>query len=500
MTIHSFIQTKLQIALWSKLNEVLDALASGKKRILIRSANGVGKTALLAAICNWKLATHKDSIVLTTASSHTQVRRNLWGEIRAQARLSKLFGKKQIHDTVIQLDDKHYAIGISPREPENAQGFHSRSMLIAIDEATGVDREIINALMATATGDDTQIVMIYNPMTSDSFVYEAERSGEWHIITIGAMEHPNVIIEEEAIVGAVTCDSIRERLRSWSYEVAPHSDDGAYIDNKWWRKTSEMTKRILGEWAEDSGEGFIPMHLIKRAVVGVPPLNLPHISGGDLGTFTLRVNDPSPSPSTNVEGDRSKSFSSDQGVARVKALGVDIARGGEDETVFSYFDGDVQTHLRAIRTKDILTIAELIADDYANGYAIIAIDDTGIGGGVADILRSRGIPHHAVNFAQSAKGFFRQQRKQLANARAEMYFVLDDELKRGVITLADDAMLHQELASVRLKMNASTEAYLLESKDDIKSRLGRSPDRADATALARYGVKLQTLEWRKRLL
>jgi hypothetical protein len=72
-----------------------------------------------------------------------------------------------------------------------------------------------------------------------------------------------------------------------------------------------------------------------------------------------------------------------------------------------------------------------------------------------------------------------------------MYFVLDDELKRGIIQLTDDHLLHQELTSIGLRQNPSREAYLLETKDDIKHRLGRSPDRADATALARYGLRLE---------
>jgi hypothetical protein len=126
---------------------------------------------------------------------------------------------------------------------------------------------------------------------------------------------------------------------------------------------------------------------------------------------------------------------------------------------------------------------------YKEVCEIIALDDTGVGGGVTDILRSNGIPCHPINFANAAKGFLNNQHRKIANARAEMYFLLDDELKKKEIKLLDDHKLHQEIAAVRIHHGG--DKYLLENKDDIKKRLGRSPDRADATALARYGLKLE---------
>jgi hypothetical protein len=455
-TLYSFIYETLALTRWRKFDEVLDALAAGKKKILICSANGVGKTTLLAALCNWKLSTHKDSIVLTTASSYKHVRHNLWGEIRKQAHAADLYGGHKIRQDTIKLDEKHYAIAISPAAPENAQGFHSRSMLIAIDEATGVSREIINALLATGTGDDVQIVMTYNPMDTDSFVYEAERSGDWHVVTINAFEHPNVVRGTTIIEGAVTRRSISERMMTWSFEVEATSERRMRIGDTYWHRAGEAVKRILGEWAEEGGEGFIPMHLVKRSLENTPERG-------------------------------------------VKMMGVDVARGGKDETVFAFFDGGEQLPFYRFRSRDLLAVADKAREFYEKGFRILAIDDTGVGGGVTDTLRSWGIEPMAVHFAQAAKGFFRKQRKQLANARAEMYFGLDEELKKNEIRLCDDTRLHQELCSVRLRHDITSEAYMLESKDDIRRRLGRSPDRADATALARYALRLAVYANRKLL-
>src|SRR5271170_6149678 len=91
-----FAEDKLKLNVWSKMKEIFEAVApadgtAGSRKILIRSCNGAGKTTALAAICNWFFQNFPNSIVLTTTSSWIQVKRNLWGEIRKQARTGKLY-------------------------------------------------------------------------------------------------------------------------------------------------------------------------------------------------------------------------------------------------------------------------------------------------------------------------------------------------------------------------------------------------------------------------
>src|SRR6478672_8919310 len=91
-----FAEHVLGIHCWSKMREIMQAIMDGKRKILVRSCNGAGKTTAIAALCIWKLRTFADSIVLTTASSWTQVRRTLWGEIRRQIRRANLWTSKEI--------------------------------------------------------------------------------------------------------------------------------------------------------------------------------------------------------------------------------------------------------------------------------------------------------------------------------------------------------------------------------------------------------------------
>lgn len=460
-TLKDFASEHLGIVLWDKLEEIFDAVERGDRKILIRSCNGAGKTAALAAICNWKLCQAKESIVITTASSHTQVKRNLWGEIRKQAKRAALYNKGELRENFIRIADKHYAIGISPSIKENAQGFHGEKMLVVVDEATGVSREIINALFGNLTGTDAQIILAYNPIDTDSFVFEAEKNADWKQITISAFDHPNVDTNTDLIKGAVSRRWIGDMLPTWSYEVAERDEKFAFeFDGKWWRKTSQVTSRIFGEWSDEGGEGFIPMHLVARAV--------------ELAGFPGE-----------------------------KAMGIDIARGGDD-TVIAFFDGNVQLPFVTLRTRDLVEVAHQIETYYNEGWKIIALDDTGVGSGVTDILKSRGIPCHAVNFGSAASEDAHSDHRHIGNKRAELYFLLSDELKQRKIKLVDDRKLHQEITATRLVQNESSQGFFFEIKDNIRRRLGRSPDKADATVLARYALKLEAkkeaVKWKKYLM
>jgi phage terminase large subunit len=447
MSPSEFAKEKLKLTMWPKFSAVFDAVEKGHRRILVRSANGVGKTTALAALCNWKLWTSNECIVLTTSSSEKQVKHNLWGEIRRQAFKAGLYEEKDITDTRIKLDEKRFMLAVNPAKPESAQGYHAASIFIAVDEATGVRRDIISSLIATATGDDVQIVMIYNPMSADSFVYEAERSGEWKLITISALEHPNVTEENNTIKGAVTVRSTEERFALWSEEVEPNSEDGIEFRGKWWRRSLEVSRRILGMWHEDSGEGLIPRRLL---------------------TDSLVVN----------------------AAPGIRSMGVDIASGGEDETVIARFDGGIQLPFITLRTNNAEIIMKRIEEEYKNGFTSVAIDETGAIGKYTPVLLERGIEAHSVHFAAAPTKEHKAKHRRLANKRIEMYYHITEELRRGELRLLNDDKLHEELASVRLSDSSERDTYYLEKKKFVKARLGRSPDRADATCLARYAPLL----------
>ena len=113
------------------------------------------------------------------------------------------------------------------------------------------------------------------------------------------------------------------------------------------------------------------------------------------------------------------------------------------------------------------------------GAEVIKIDVTGgLGGGVADRLREMGHTVQGVNSSQSAI-----DRDRFLNARAEMYWTLREAGERGELDLPDDEELIEELGVTDYKPTSGGKVQI-ESKEAIKLKIGRSPNSADAAAIA----------------
>ena len=70
-----------------------------------------------------------------------------------------------------------------------------------------------------------------------------------------------------------------------------------------------------------------------------------------------------------------------------------------------------------------------------------------------------------------------------ANRRAEVFWNVRRLLEEGKVAMPRDAKLWDELCATRWSPNSKGQVAL-EAKDDLKDRLGRSPDRADAVSMA----------------
>lgn len=157
-------------------------------------------------------------------------------------------------------------------------------------------------------------------------------------------------------------------------------------------------------------------------------------------------------------------------------VGADIARYGDDRTVFIKRQGLKMIDYKIIEKQDLITVArELI--NFANG-ANITVDDTGVGGGVTDYLRDQSIEVNAVNFASSA-----QEDDKYSNIISEMWFTFRDKIENASLINIDG--LVDEL-SARLYTYDNKGRQRVEKKDDFKKRYGKSPDLADALLLCYY--------------
>lgn len=113
------------------------------------------------------------------------------------------------------------------------------------------------------------------------------------------------------------------------------------------------------------------------------------------------------------------------------------------------------------------------------GGTTIGIDSIGIGAGVVDnckALAGNSIEVMAINSAASPE--MDEDKAKYANLRAQMYWEAIEELKDNKWILPRDTELIRQLCAVKYEIKNGK--IKIEEKADIKARLGRSPDRADA--------------------
>jgi hypothetical protein len=186
------------------------------------------------------------------------------------------------------------------------------------------------------------------------------------------------------------------------------------------------------------------------------------------------------------------------------SIGVDVARGGNMGSTLGSTGHDemviAKRHGRLILP--LVTHKGVATDDGAKSAALVMIerrddapahvDVVGVGTSTYDFLRTNGIHAIAINGAaapHSTDGALR-----FLNRRAELHWRLRKALdphNPDAIALPPDQQLAIDLASPRWELTKS--GIKVESKDDIKKRLGRSPDRGDAVVLANVDTPKQAM-------
>ena len=159
-----------------------------------------------------------------------------------------------------------------------------------------------------------------------------------------------------------------------------------------------------------------------------------------------------------------------------KRLGVDMARFGDDRTVIFPRQG-LQAFrpvvLRHARTTDIA--ARIVQAETKWGSEVTLIDDTGnLGAGVVDNLLALGRSVVPVVFNSPALN------PRYRNRRAEMWYEMADWVKRGGALPMIPELIAELVTPTYTYVNGQV---LIEEKDHIKERLGRSPDLADGLCL-----------------
>lgn len=158
-----------------------------------------------------------------------------------------------------------------------------------------------------------------------------------------------------------------------------------------------------------------------------------------------------------------------------RVIGVDIARFGDDATVFFRRQGLVAFPPIVLRKLDNMAVADRLMSMIHEFQPDAVFCDAGGGAGVIDRVRQLGGTITEVPFGG------RPLDDRFLNRRIEMWTGMRDWLTAGG-SIPDDAVLRSDLSAPTYAYNAAGK-LLLEPKEKIKERLGRSPDYADALAL-----------------
>jgi len=223
---------------------------------------------------------------------------------------------------------------------------------------------------------------------------------------------------------------------------------------KWGKDSNLYRVKVLGQFPIDGGDVLIPFKYIQKA----------------FDTYD------------EIAEDSSK-------IDPVITLGCDVARFGADSSV-------IMARRRSGRC-DILEVTEKERETETVGRIIfhyenfksmkqepncINVDDTGLGGGVVDILWERGYPVNSIISQEGADELPGDERIRFINKRAQYYWKLRTMFHEGKVAINDWELGH-ELSKITTEKFMSEGKMKISDKDALKKKIGRSPDRADCLML-----------------
>jgi hypothetical protein len=186
-------------------------------------------------------------------------------------------------------------------------------------------------------------------------------------------------------------------------------------------------------------------------------------------------------------------YTDEHGITRpvpMTTVGVDVARGGKDKTVLAKRYGQwvapLERHPGSETPNGPLVAALVESALTGQGQAQINVDVLGVGTSVYDILAgAHPYTCWGVNFAEGSDKRDRSGRLGMINTRAAAYWGMRERLDPALgenIALPPDNELLADLCSPRWALRA--QGIVVEQKEEIIKRIGRSPDAGDAVVLS----------------
>ena len=456
--------------------KILNAIVKHDK-VAIRATHSISKTFTMGRVPLWFLSTYKNSKIITTAPTYRQVAKLLWGELRSAHRNSRQPLGGHLTTTELTIDDDWYAIGYSPKSEAASdskeqkgstfQGFHAMHIMVIFDEATGVSPDVWKMVEGLLTsGKTVKFICIGNPTSRTSEFFKCFKSPSWKKFHLSCFDSPNLkangFINKEKLKQEVdylknlSDEGRLQRINSYEKPVPYLLSAQWVVDRLYeWDFDHPLSKtKIFGEFPDEDDNVIVQQSDVENAIARE--------------YFTQEED--------------------------IRFIGIDVARFGEDQTVFTELIGEKQTRKKAMGRQGIdVTTKEAMAfiiSSHRKTYVLI--DGTGLGGGLVDNLRDnkreklllKNVFIIEINNGEKCVG--KKDQKHYVNKKSKMFVELGKDLK-NVLDILDENIYLEELPSIKYKFDKHGRMQM-ESKDDYKKRTQRpSPDHSDSLALANHG-------------
>ena len=402
--------------------EFLEAIASGERKISIRSGHGTGKSTAASWAMLWYFLMHYPNKVVVTAPTSSQLFDALFAEMKRwinelpDAFKEVLNVKSDRVEHTAAPSEMFISARTSRAEtPEALAGVHSEHVMLIVDEASGVPEQVFEAAAGSMSGHNATTIMLSNPTRSSGTFFESQNrlADSWW-------------------------------TRRWSCVDSPLVSDEFIEEMKmrYGEDSNAFRIRVLGEFPQADDDTIIPFHLVETA--------------------THR----------DIEGDSDLP----------SVWGLDVSRFGNDKTALCKRQGSVVTEIRSWAGLDLMqTVGRVVAEYEAllpsKQPREILVDSIGLGSGVVDRLRELGLPVRGINVAEAPS-----MGATYLNLRSELWFKTKAWFEDRACKLPKDDQLVAELTGIRYSFTSSGKMKA-ESKDEMRKRGLASPDLADALCL-----------------
>ncbi len=465
-----FFRDILGVDLWSRQAEIANAIAMCE-RVAAKTGHKIGKSLMAAGLCLWWACTRPNALVLITAPGYDQVKGIIWKELqRLHKKVRGQVGGVIPLDpsTGLRLGNGSEILGMATNTPERVAGRSGAAVLVIVDEASGYPDMLWEALQTSAAGGDdamegageARILAIGNPTRTSGWFFEIFRTQnpDWSQHTVSSEETPNVRAANDN--GGVDLEKMIPGLASMKFITTQRNECGAdYMTHP------VYMVRVLGLYPERSSNSVIALANIDRAA-------------NDNARKAVWI----PRPPNDV------------------CFGVDPARFGDDDSCIAPSIGQWMGDITAFSGLDGPQLArevEAMARPYAlQGRRVrVNVDGAGVGASVVDALvRCKLAQEGKLYVCDINASAVADSETEYLNLRAQLWFDMNAWLAGGG-SLPKDPELTRELLAPTYAFAKRCGRIQVESKDDIKKKIGRSPDRADAACLAIYRGRSGLIEF-----